>query len=203
VFEHAGFDMNGYGVNTLSSGILLCMHLASYAVFRKNIFLVFCTVFGTWFFFAVTGFMYEGNPYFDNIGTLHKYQVLAAGLSYLALGHAFSTSERAPLSGFLNGFGIFGCLGSTLALGGWTPHQNIFWEQVYPLFIFVTLLLSVHMKIKSFLIWGTLFLMAYIVKITMEYFSKGLGWPLALVLAGLSVIGVTYVGITIKKQYLA
>ena len=46
-------------------------------------------------------------------------------------------------------------------------------------------------------------LMAYILKITSEYFSSGLGWPLALILAGLAMIGVGYMSISIKKKYLS
>jgi len=45
--------------------------------------------------------------------------------------------------------------------------------------------------------------MAYILKITFEYFSSGLGWPLALVIAGLAMIGVGYMSISLKKKYLS
>jgi len=50
--------------------------------------------------------------------------------------------------------------------------------------------------------WGTIFLMAYILKITSEYFSTGLGWPIALVIAGLAMIGVGFMSFSIKKKYL-
>jgi hypothetical protein len=118
------------------------------------------------------------------------------------MGYSFSKNERAPLSGFLYSFGILGVLGAALILGEWTPNQNVFWELIYPILVFGALFLSIHIKSKAFLIWGTIFLMAYILKITAEYFSTGLGWPLALVIAGLAMIGVGYMSISIKNKYL-
>lgn len=202
VFDNAGFDASSYGSQSLISGILFGMYLLSYLVFRKNVFTLFSILFGTWLFFSLTSFMIGSGAYFNN-GKFYEYRVLAAGITYILLGYAFSKNERAPLSNFLYGFGIFGFLGAALSLGGWEPNQNVFWELIYPGLIFGTLFLSVHIKSKSFLTWGTLFLMAYILKITSEYFSNGLGWPLALVIAGLSMIGVGYMSISLKKKYLA
>jgi hypothetical protein len=45
--------------------------------------------------------------------------------------------------------------------------------------------------------------MIYILKITGEYFQDGLGWPLALVLAGLALIAVGYVAVYVNNKYLA
>lgn len=202
VFDNAGFDASSYGSQSLISGILLGMYALSYVLYRKNVFTLFSILFGTWLFFSFTSYMIGGIPFFD-IGKFYEYRLLVVGISYMLFGYAFSKNERAPLSNFLYGFGILGFLGSALALGGWKPEQNVFWELIYPGFIFGALFLSVHIKSKSFLTWGTLFLMAYILKITSEYFSSGLGWPLALVIAGLSMIGVGYMSLSLKKKYLS
>jgi len=92
-------------------------------------------------------------------------------------------------------------LGSALALGGWSPDQNIFWELIYPILIFGILLLSVRVSSKSLYVWGILFLMAYVMKITDEYFSSGLGWPLVLVIAGLAMIAIGYGAFAVNKKY--
>ena len=202
VFDNAGLDVGSYGSQSLISGILFGMYMLSYVVFRKNIFTFFGILFGTWLFFSLTSFMIGGGPYFDD-WKFYEYRVLAVGITYILLGYDFSKNERASLSNFLYGFGIFGFLGSALELGGWEPNQNLFWELIYPGLIFGALFLSVHIKSKSFLTWGTLFLMVYIFKITSEYFSSGLGWPLALVIAGLAMIGVGYMSISIKNKYLS
>ncbi|MBI2100499.1 MAG: hypothetical protein HYT47_00540 [Candidatus Vogelbacteria bacterium] len=202
VFDNAGFDASSYGTQSLISGIMLGTYLLSLLVFRKNVFTLFSILFGTWLFFSLTSFMVGGGPYFDD-WKFYEYRVLVAGIAYILLGYAFSKNERAPLQGFLYGFGILGFLGAALTLGGWEPNQNVFWELIYPGFVFGALFLSVHIKSKAFLTWGTLFLMAYILKITSEYFSSGLGWPLALVIAGLAMIGVGYMSISLKKKYLS
>lgn len=200
VFDNAGFDASSYGSQSLISGILFGMYLLSYAVFRKNIFTVFSIIFATWFYYALMAYIFGKSP--DWVKHL-EYLTLAAGLGYIFIGYAFSKNERVSLSNFLYGFGILGFLGSALALGGWEPNQNVFWELIYPGLIFGALFLSVHIKSKSFLTWGTLFLMAYILKITSEYFSSGLGWPLALVIAGLAMIGIGYMSLSLKKKYLS
>jgi hypothetical protein len=61
---------------------------------------------------------------------------------------------------------------------------------------------SVHVKSKALLTFGSLFLGAYLVKITSEYFSDSLGWPLALVIAGLLLMAVGYVTLRLKRTYL-
>jgi len=127
VFDNAGFDASSYGSQSLISGILFGMYMLSYVVFRKNVFTLFSILFGTWLFFSLTSFMVGGGPYFDD-WKFYEYRVLVAGITYMLIGYAFSKNERASLSNFLYGFGILGFLGSALALGGWEPNQNVFWE---------------------------------------------------------------------------
>jgi len=200
VFDNFGFDVASYEIQSIISAILFGMYASSYVLFRKNVFALFSIFFGTWLFFSLTGLI-AGGIYFDD--TFDQYRILAVGASYMLLGYSFSESERAPLTGFLYGFGILGFLGSALALGGWDPNQNIFWELVYPLLVFGALFLSVYVKNKAFLVFGTIFLMGYIFKITSEYFSSGLGWPLVLVITGLAMIGVGYMSISLKNKYLS
>jgi len=202
IFENAGFDITGPGIQSLISGILFCTYLFSFIVFRKNIFTLFSIIFGTWLFYSLTGLLAGSSPYFGS-SKFYQYQTLIAGLSYALLGYSFSKTERAPLRGFLYGFGILGFLGASMALGGWEPNQSIFWELLFPVLVFGTLFLSVYIKSKSFLVFGTLFLMGYILKITAEYFSNSLGWPLVLVISGLSMIGIGYMSFAVKKKYLS
>jgi hypothetical protein len=202
VFDNAGFAST-LGMQTLISGIMLLTYLLSLFVFRKNIIVLFSILFGTWFFFSLTSWLIEGAPIISP-EKFDFYHIIITGIAYMFLGHAFSKdSERAPLSGFLYGFGVFGFLAAALALGNWKPNQNVFWELIYPFLVFGALFLSVNIKSRAFLIWGTVFLMGYILKITAEYFSTGLGWPLALVIAGLLMIGVGYMSVSINKKYLS
>lgn len=201
VFNNAGLDASSHGTQSLISGILLAMYLLSFVVSRKNVFTLLSILFGTWFFFSFTSFMIGGNLYFDN-WEFYEYRILVVSITYILLGYAFSENKHVSLQGFLYGFGIFGFLGTALALGGWEPNQNIFWELIYPGLVSGALFLSVQIKSKTFLVWSTFFLMTYILKITSEYFSTGLGWPLSLIVAGLAMVGVGYVSISLKKKYL-
>ncbi len=199
-FHEAGYNVNGDGMQALISCILFAVYMFSFAVFRKSIFSLFSIIFGTWLYFSFTSYMVGGNPLLGHNFT--SYRFLLAGLTYISLGYYFSDGERKSLSGFLYGFGILGFLGSTLALGGWKPNPNMFWEIIYPGLIFLTLLSSVYIKSKSFLTFGTIFLMAYISKITAEYFSNSIGWPLSLVLIGLFLIASGYLFIHLSSKYM-
>ena len=50
---------------------------------------------------------------------------------------------------------------------------------------------------------SSMYLMAYILKITAEYFTDSLGWPLALVLTGLALIAIGYLHFNLKSKYLS
>jgi len=202
VFDNAGFDVRSYGMQSLISGILFGVYLLSLVIFRKNIFTIFSIIFGTWLFFAFTSFLIGDKPYFDE-SKFFEYRILLTGLVYILLGYSFSKNEEHSLAGSLYGFGIFGFLGAALALGGWEPNQNVFWELIYPGLVLGVIFLSVYLKSKAFLTFGSMYLMVYILKITTEYFTDSLGWPLALVLAGLALIAIGYFTFYLNKKYIS
>jgi hypothetical protein len=199
--DEAGISPEGYGWQSLIALLLMGAFLAAYLIFRANSVLVYAIIYATWLFFGVTSWLVGPNPIFDEVEFL-EYRILGLGLAYLVLGYAFEGTEREALSGALYGFGCLGFLGAALALGGWEPSQNVFWELVFPGLVFSVLYASVHLKSKALLTFGSLFLGAYLVKITSEYFSDSLGWPLALVLAGLMLMGVGYLTLHLKRRYL-
>lgn len=200
VFDKAGFDFATSQTQSELAGILLVMYFLLYVFLRENIFLLFALLFGTSLYFNITNLMIGGSPYFG-VEKFYEYRVLLIGLSYILLGYSFANSKREPLRGILYGFGILAFLGSIFALSGFQPTQNIFWEVALPFLIFGTLLLGPQFKSKAFLTFGTIALMAYIAKITGEYFTSGLGWPLALMLGGMLMIGAGYLSLNLKKRY--
>lgn len=199
-FKNIGFDTGINSTQSLISGILLGVFLLSYFIFRKDIFTLFSILFGTWFYFNFTSYIFSNTSY-SELWKFHEYRILIAGIIYIILGYMFSKSNKSSLRGFLYGFGIMAFLGSALSLGDWSPKQNYFWEMVYPVLILTTLILSVYLKSKSFLTFGSFFLVCYISKITSEYFSQSLGWALSLVIIGLMLIGVGYLAFSLKSKY--
>lgn len=200
-FHVAGLDTGSHGVQSIVSGILLATFLLSYFVNRKTVFTLFNIIFGTWLFFSFTSFIVGGRPGFD--WEFSAYRVLCTGLVYALLGYYFTTTSHRALTGALYGFGVFCFLGAALALGDWKPHQNWFWELIFPGLVFGVMFLSVYLKSKAFLTFGSLYLIAYIFKITGEYFAESLGWPLVLVLTGLGLIAIGYLHFNLKRKYLS
>lgn len=200
-FDKAGYDLSLAATQTALSAVLLFIFALTDYLKRQAFFTLLTIIFGTWFYFASTSYITAGAPH---LLTFHfqEYRVLLAGLTYILLGYAFSATKRQALTGILYSFGLLGFLGAALALSGWIPEQNVFWEVIFPGLVFGVIFLSIHLKSKAFLTFGALFLIAYIMKLTWEYFSDSLGWPLALVIAGLVLVGVGYLTHYLNKKYL-
>ena len=200
-FHVAGLDTGSHGVQSVVSGILLVTFFLSYLANRKTVFALFNIIFGTWLFFSFTSFLVGGRPGFG--WEFSAYRVLCVGLMYGLLGYHYAETPYRALTGALYGFGVFCFLGAALALGDWKPHQNWLWELIFPGLVFGVMFLSVYLKSKAFLTFGSLYLIAYIFKITGEYFAGSLGWPLVLVLTGLGLISIGYLHFTLKRKYLS
>ena len=180
----------GLAFHLIAALVLLTgFYLASYRIFGKTLFSFWSVVFGTSLFGCVTTYLGEWST-FGLDAHFTSYQFLVIGLTYLSLGHAFLSRREAPLTKYLYAFGLTFFFLSALELGGYAPEQNWFWELIYPGLALGATLLSVPLRSRSFLIVGALALVVYIFKITGEYFSDSFGWPLALVIAGLALIGV-------------
>lgn len=201
IFDSAGYRSSLLGVQTVIALILFISYLSSYLIYRKNIFILAVIIFGTWFFVDITRYMV-----LDSIvekDKFYEYLILTVGLTYMVLGYAFAENEKKALTAPLYGFGSLFFLGAALSLGGWYPSQNFIWELLFPGLVMGIIILSVYVKSKAFLIFGALYLMTYIFKISAEYFKNSLGWPLSLVVAGLAIMAVGYSAFRINKKYLA
>ena len=199
--DEAGLHPDHLQWQSLISVVLMGAFAAAYLLFRSNSLLLYAIGYATWAFFAITGWIAGPNPGFDDF-EFFEYRALAVGLSYLLLAFAFADTQRRTLSGILYGLGAMTFLGAALALGGWKPSQSIFWEMVFPGLVFAVLYASVHLKSKALLTFGSFFLASYLVKITSEYFKDSLGWPLALVISGMMLMGVGFLTFRLKRRYL-
>jgi hypothetical protein len=202
-FDQAGYGTEQASTNTLVSGLLSGMFLASFFALKKDVFLLFAILFSTWLFFALTSWMVGSAGWFYDVWwRFYAYRFVAVGLSYVLLGYHFQRTGREGFTGFLYGFGSLGILSGALWLGGWSPEASILWEALFPGVVLGMMFLSVHLRAKSFLVFGAMFLMIYILKITAEYFQENLGWPLALVIAGLALIAIGYGAVSFNNRYL-
>lgn len=198
IFNHLGLDINHFDTQSIFLNILLIIAVVSYFCFRTNLFMLATILFATYFFFSITDYLI---PLHTNI--FSQYQILIVGLIYILLGNIFTRTKLAALSGFLYGVGSIAFLGAALGLGGWKPHQNLCWELAFPFLAFGSIFSSIPLKSKSLLVFGSIFLMLYIVKISHEYFANSLGWPFTLVIIGFVLIGISSLFLWVRKKYLA
>ena len=197
-----GVEQTLGGTTLVACGLFL-LYLVSFSVFqKKTVLLFFSTLFGTGAYFLITDWLAQDADMGEHYGL---YRVLIAGLSYISLAYAFQKHELYKgMVGFLNLFGIVGFLGSALALGGYKPTEwdSILFEITYPGLALLVIFWSTYTKSRSYLVFGTLFLMGYIGKITAEYFADSVGWALSLILVGFAFIGIGYGAVFLNKKYL-
>lgn len=194
-----GIRLTTAAAQSVVTGLLFFVYLMSYFIIRKHLFVIFALLYGTLLFFSFTEFLVGGGPYFPVTEFIH-YRIMIVGISYILLGNYFSQTPLVGIIEFIFSLGVLGVLGPALALGGWSPNPNVFWELIYPGLALGSVFLSFYFKSRAFILFGTLFLMAYILKISAEYFSQSLGWPISLVLAGLLLIGVGYLAFALNKK---
>jgi len=199
-YDELGASIDSIGIGVQILAILTAVFTASYFLFRKNLLLFIAICFGSLFFFIFSDWLVK-DSFIHRQSDFHLYRIFFMGLAWMLLGYAFSDSRRASLTSWLYFFGVIAVLGTGLALGNWKPNQNAFWELIYPGLALGIVFLSTIVKSRSFLIFGSLGFGAYLCKITAEYFSNSLGWPLALILMGSMFIGIAFGAMRIKNRY--
>ena len=195
-----GFRGGDWGPGLIFLSLAAAYALAS-VVYRRNLLFLFTIIFGTIATLLLTDAMVAGEPIFDG-GRYAAYRILGIGLSYCVFAYAWRDTPRRELSGVLYGFGSLGVLASALALGGWKPDAYLAWEITYPGLAFGAMFLSLWLRSRSMLVFGAIAVMAYIGKITAEYFADSLNWPLMLILAGFVLIGMGYLTYHLNRKYL-
>lgn len=195
-----GVSATQAGGVAINSAVLFLIFFVSYYALKAEIFLPFSIMAASTLFFSFTNFL------FKNVGIpahFYEYRVLVLGISYILLGYYFSETERKLITNLLYFFGLVMFLSATMALQGFYPKSfNVFWQLIYPFLLVLTFAASIKLQSKVFLITATLFTFAEIVKLTTEYFSKSIGWPISLIFAGLVIMGIGYVSFELNKRFL-
>jgi hypothetical protein len=203
LIEELGVNTDTLGIPSLVFGVLFAMYLAAYRFFLHTFFLFFAGFFGTVFFFFGASWLADGTA----IGLSYNFDavlLLTIGTVYVLLGYFFTTqyTKAMALTPLLYAFGMLFVFAPMFSLAGYAPEQNIFWEVMIPLVaigaLFFGLPLQQH---RIFLIGGSTALITYLFRITDEYFAESFGWPLALIILGLGMIGLRTVVMQLKSQY--
>lgn len=201
-YDELDFNVSSYAIGSQIGLILSLVFISAYFLYKRNLLLFIALFFASCLFFIFTDQLMS-DTYLASDNKFDLYRLFFMGIAWMLLGHAFSNTERKSLTSWFYAFGVIAVLGTGLALGDWKPNQSAFWEIIYPGLALGIVFLSTVVKSRSFLIFGSLGFGAYLCKITAEYFSDSLGWPLALILMGFAMIGIAFGAVRIRKKFLS
>lgn len=197
--DTVGISATKSGGVSVNSAVLFMIFFISYYSLRAAIFLPFSIMAASTLLFSFTNFLFKDvgvTPHF------YEYRILILGVTYILFGYYFFQTNRKFMTNLLYSFGLLMFLGASLSLQGFSPKVNIFWQLIYPFLLVLTFWGSIKLQSKAFLIMATLFTFGEIVKLTSEYFSKSIGWPVSLIVAGLIIMGIGYMSFELNKRFI-
>ncbi len=189
--DEMGLQNIGIGWITSVSIALTLLYILSLVLFRSIVFSFYSIAFGTWALYSIITYALTDSSTLISFD-IYSYTTLALGLGYLFLAsYVRGTSHRslAPVLDFIGSMGFFIAV---LVLGKYAPRQNVFWEIIGVLSLCGGLYLSSVTHNKNILKTTGLFIFIFIGKFTGEYFVDSFGWPIALIISGLVLIGVGF-----------
>lgn len=189
VVYEAGFQLSADSTQIAMAAILAGLFAVPTVLFPSSSMLVGVIGALTWMFLAVT------NTWLPDVSVIstyesYQYRALVIGAAYLLAAFGFKDSEYHQAPGTLYFVGSATILISAYSLMRYSPSQNIMWEMAYPVLCAGSIFGGIELKSRSLLFHGALALNAYVVRISCEYFSHSIGWPLSMILAGFSMIGI-------------
>lgn len=133
----------------------------------------------------------------DLMGIPDKITGIIFGLSVLCLSWAMSHSKHAAMSSFW-----YLVSSSALFWSFFDLVRNSFAEVLYLGLAAAMIYLSVHVKSRTLLFVSASAMLCYISYFTEKHFSHTLGWPVALVIIGLSFIALGAGAVRLNNKYI-
>lgn len=194
----------GFPVTLESTNVVMAM--ATALIFAVPVFLcgsnlMLLAVFGafTWLFFAATQAVLPESRFFSD-GDFFRLRSMILGISYLGAAVAFRRSEFERISGPLYFFGSAAVLITGYWYMGWGSDVSRVWEILYPALCAAAIYGGVELRSRSLLIHGALALNGYIARISLKYFAMSIGWPFAMIVAGLGMIAVAIYSMGLYRE---
>lgn len=181
--------------------ILFIIFGAALFISKRAILMLITVAFASWAYYALLLEVFSFNYDMDYM----KWATMLLGASYLLIGYWYkkltsdsseTSNQRYAVAGILSGLGTLGILTAGITVGG-------FFDLIYIALIFAAFYGGVYLKSRSMLLFGAIFLVAHIIKITSKYFAQSIGWPIALILVGFLVIGVGYLTFYLNKRFIS
>jgi len=206
--DTAGVDYATFGWSAAIALLLTAVYGASLFVFREVVFAFFTIIFATWTIYATVGYSLDLTGATSMLADAYKYLTIALGAGYLLIQSTLKDTRGVPtetqgsraFDSFLSFFGATGILGALISLSDWSPNQSAFWETTSVLAVVGGLFLASHTGNRTLLKTSALFVFILIIRFTSEYFVESLGWPIALIFAGLALLAAGYGLIALGKR---
>ncbi|MES2218618.1 MAG: hypothetical protein V4501_09440 [Pseudomonadota bacterium] len=197
-----GLDFNVDLMKMIAPGICFIIFLVLQLRYSREILLLFCLIFGSSFFIAGMHFFNNNGMWFP-ADTLWSYEALGLGLSYLLVAYGISFSHYS-LTGWLCFLGDLLVLLASFYLGGLLFESNttLIWEILTPCILLASFLLYLPFKNIALLCLSAVFLIIYITRLTYRfaYFFGTIGWPVVLIAAGVFLMLIALILLTIQKE---
>lgn len=198
-FYVMGQDVSTLAMQTVISGIMVAIFGLTFWLFRTDAVQVLLVVFATWFYFALTGLLTEGNDYFGIDFLYYRTLILAA--SYISIAYYYFVREVVSIRATLFAVGTILILGATFGLIHWEDPVNVIYLLLYPFVIAAGIYFSIFLKNKVMLVISAISIVVFIMALTGKYFAESLGWPIVLMFSGLIIVGVGYFVFYLNNNY--
>ncbi|MBN8547905.1 MAG: DUF2157 domain-containing protein [Deltaproteobacteria bacterium] len=185
--HEAGYNLGLDSCQLFMAVTLFLAFIAPAVILRSNAMLVGAIAAGTAVFFVATDMLVRGIAVPQHFS---EYRALFTGLFYVALGTVLREGEFRVTSAGLYTVGSVVALGAGFSLMQWKPNQNIVWELLYPGLACAAIYGGAELRSRAIMVNGAFALNAYIIKISVQYFSVSIGWPLTMILTGAGIVGV-------------
>jgi len=122
---------------------------------------------------------------------------IVIGSSLLCIAYAMQQSKHMAIAPFWYFVGAVLLLWSMFEL-----VENSLLEPVYLGATAFIIFLSTYVRSRTLLLVGTLAMLIYIGYYTAEHFANTVGWPIALVIIGVALIGLSALAVRLNNQYI-
>ncbi len=134
---------------------------------------------------------------FDIWDWREKYIGIVVGASLMCIAYALQKSRHMAIAPFWYFIGAFLLMWSMFEV-----VQNTAFELIYLGLAALLIFLSTYVRSRTLLTVGTLAMLGYIGYYTAKHFANTLGWPIALVIIGIALIGMSALAVRLNNKYI-
>ncbi len=168
-------------------GIMAIQQVATFVQFRRTVLVFTSMVFG----YATLSILLDIARMNGDMASM------IIGLSMLCIGRAIQTSPHVALAGISYFIGSAFLLGGAFDFLHFTPLSLLYIALPIALIYF-----STQYKSRALLFTSTVAMLIFIGDFTARHFADAVGWPIALIVFGFFLFGISAAAWRIKRKYL-